>query len=108
MIRKEACMECRGKMIEKTGSIAGVSQRYWECAKCGDKVVDMEQLHEAAEKWRELRKKAAKISKWGTAIAVRIPKEIVKEKKIKIGQEAFFAPEKEGFRVILQKAPKKK
>lgn len=93
-------------MEEKVGFLGGVSQRYWHCTKCGREVVDMEQLHEAAEKWRAI--KRATISKWGTALAVRIPKEIVTQQKIQAGQEAFFDVEKGGFRVILQRLRAKK
>lgn len=106
MAKKKNCWECRSGMEERIGYAGGVTHRYWHCTKCGDEVVDMEQLHEAAERQRELVRRVAKISKWGTAIAVRIPKEIVDKQKIQIGQEAFFSPEKEGFRVVLQKLSK--
>lgn len=101
MKNKEVCIECRSRREERTGVIGGVSQRYWKCTRCGDEVVDMEQLHEAAEKWRTL--KGATFSKWGAAVAIRIPKELARQQKIRAGQEALIAPEKTGFRVIPQR-----
>lgn len=90
-------------MVEKVGVIAGIEQRYWHCNKCGREVVDMEQLHEAAIKERAARRRSAKIAKWGAAVAVRIPKEIVQIQKIKVGEEAIFEPSRAGFKVSLRR-----
>ncbi len=91
--------------MEKTDSDPdGVTYRYWECTKCGDKVLDMDQLHEAAEQYRKLRRAhSVKISRWGTALAVRIPKELVKKQRIRAGNRALILPERIGFKVIPEK-----
>lgn len=102
---REKCWECGERCIEKADTDPdGVTYNYWECTKCGDKVLDMEQLHEAAEQFRKLRRAhSVKISKWGTALAVRIPKEVVKKQKIRAGGRALILPEKHGFKVIPEK-----
>lgn len=99
---KSKCWGCGGKAIELIDRDPdGVVYKYWKCMKCGDAVLDMDQLHEAAEQYRRLMKaKRAKISKWGTALAVRIPKEIVISQKIKPGEKVRIQEEKNGFRVI--------
>jgi hypothetical protein len=101
---KTKCWECGGKRVEFTDrDFDGVVYRYWKCVKCGDAVLDMDQLQEAAEQYRKLKAKHAKVSKWGTALAVRIPKEIVVSQRIKPGEKVRIQEEKTGFRVIPEK-----
>lgn len=100
-IKTKRCWECGGAMEEyRTVDSHGVPYRYWECTKCGDRVLDMEQLEEAAKIYRKFKRHRVKVSRWGSALAIRIPKEIVKKQKIKAGTEVYFFPEKRGFRVI--------
>ena len=104
-MREKKCWECKSSMKEFVSVDShGVSYRYWECTKCGDKVLDMEQLHEAAEQYRKLKKSySVIISKWGTALAFRIPKKIVVSQKIKSGEKVRIQEEKIGFKVIPEK-----
>lgn len=95
----KVCIECSGKRLELIDvDPDGVKYRYWKCIKCGDEVLDMKQLHDAAVEFRKL--STAKISKWGSALAIRIPQEIVRKQKLKIGYEVQILPEKNGFRVV--------
>lgn len=88
-------------MIEKRDfDINGVPYKYWSCEKCGREVLDMEQLKETAKMYRKLKRYSVKISKWGGAVAFRIPKEIVKQQKLKVGNSAYIIPEKKGFKVV--------
>jgi len=100
--KKEKCADCGHVMEEKTGTdINGVTYRYWGCQNCGREVLDMTQLHETAMTYKKLQKtQAAKVSKWGSALAIRIPKEIVVEQKIKVGEKFRFLKEKIGFKLI--------
>ena len=104
-MKDRVCWECKGKMKEVRGEYEpGVEYRHWKCQKCGDEVLDMEQLEELAlkhKKWR--RAQATKVSKWGSALAIRIPKEIVIEQKIKVGEKFRFLKEKTGFKLIPEK-----
>lgn len=99
---KTVCWECGGKRVELTDTDPdGVTYRYWKCTKCGDKVLDMKQMEEAAEQYRKLRRAhSVRVSEWGTALAMRIPKEIVKKQNIRKGERVLILPEKRGFRVI--------
>ena len=100
---EKKCWECGGSAEEKTGTDSdGLSYRYWKCTKCGDEILTMDQLHELAEK--EKRMIAVKIAKWGSAVAVRIPKKIVDAYGLIPGRSATIIPEKSGFKVV----PKKK
>lgn len=99
------CWECGGKLIEMRAQHPdGVPYRYWHCIKCGDEVLDMKQLQESAKIYRKLKKaKLVKISKWGTAVAIRIPKEITQRQKLKPGIMMRVLEEKSGFKVIPEK-----
>jgi antitoxin component of MazEF toxin-antitoxin module len=60
----------------------------------------MTQLHEVAEKYRQMKKYHAKLTKWGLSLGVRIPKELVKKYKLKDNAEVIILPEEEGIRIM--------
>ena len=100
--KSEICLDCKSKMVEKVGEYEpGFTYRYWKCPSCGREILNMEQLGDAAKRWKKFAKiPKATISKWGTALAIRIPREVVKKQNIKVGESALILPEKNGFRVI--------
>ncbi len=67
----------------KSKTPEGVEYNYFKCKKCGEEIVDMKQLHKVAERYREIKMYHAKLSKWGLSLGVRIPKELVKQYKLK-------------------------
>jgi hypothetical protein len=96
------CWECGAVMEETVGTDSdGISYNYWKCSKCGEDVLTMDQLHELAEKEKKLL--TVKISKWGNAVAMRIPKKIVETYNLVPGKEATIIPEKTGFKVVSRK-----
>lgn len=101
----EKCADCGNKMIEKIETdINSVPYRYWSCEKCGREVLDMGQLHQTATIYKKLKNAyPAKVSKWGTSLAVRIPKKIISEQKIKEGDRFRFLKEKNGIRLVQDK-----
>jgi len=103
--RPRKCLECGGKLIELRGfDPNGVPIKYWHCIKCGDEVLDMVQLHESAEIYRKLKKaKLIRVSKWGAAVAIRIPKEIAQKQRLKPGTMMRILPERVGFKVVPEK-----
>ena len=58
------------------------------------------QLHNVAEKYRELRRYHAKMSKWGQSLGLRIPKALVNKYKFRDEEEVTIIPEDKGIRVI--------
>jgi hypothetical protein len=99
---EKKCWECGGSSEEKIGyTPEGLSYNYWKCKKCGDEILTMRQLHDIAKKERKVIE--ATISKWGTAIAMRIPKSIVQTYNLVPGKKATIIPEKTGFKVISRK-----
>jgi hypothetical protein len=58
----------------------------------------MKQLHEVAEKYREMKKYYAKLTPWGKSLGLRIPNELVKKYNLK--KEVMLLPENEGIRIV--------
>jgi antitoxin component of MazEF toxin-antitoxin module len=58
----------------------------------------MKQLHEVAEKYRQMKRYHAKLSKWGTSVGLRIPKELTEKYKFK--KEVMIVPEDNGILVL--------
>lgn len=96
------CSECRREMKELTAKTPeGVEYTYFKCNKCGEEILNMSQLHNVAEKYREMKRFHAKISKWGMSLGLRIPKELVKKYNFKDNKEVIMIPDKEGIKIIL-------
>jgi DNA-directed RNA polymerase subunit RPC12/RpoP len=95
------CSECNGEMNElKAKTPEGIEYKYFKCSKCGEEIVNMNQLHDVAQKYRELKKYNAKISKWGMSLGLRIPSDLVKRYHLKDSEEVTIIPEKEGMKII--------
>ena len=95
------CSECKVKMIELNDKTPeGVEYHYFKCEKCGEEIVNMKQLHDVAQVYREMKKYRAKVSKWGMSLGVRIPKELVEKYHFKDNEEITIIPEKEGIKII--------
>ena len=93
------CFKCNAQMIEKKGKTPeGVSYTYFSCGKCGEEIVDMKQLHEVAEKYREMKRYTAKLTPWGKSLGLRIPKELADKYKFK--GEVVLIPEDNGIRIV--------
>lgn len=98
------CSECTGAMEELSAKTPeGVEYRYFRCRKCGDEVLNMEQLHNVAERYRELKKYNVKLSRWGKSIGLRIPKELAEKYRLKDDGEVTIIPEKMGIRILATK-----
>lgn len=95
------CSDCNGIMKELTAATPeGVEYHYYKCAQCGEEILNMEQLHNVADKYRLLKSYHVKISKWGLSLGVRIPKDVVEKYNLKENKEVIIIPEKQGMRVI--------
>lgn len=95
------CSECKRKMSElKAKTPEGVSYKYYKCEKCGDEIVDMKQLHDVANVYRDMKKYRAKVTKWGMSLGIRIPKELVNKYHLKNDGEVTIIPEEKGIRIV--------
>ena len=97
----KTCSACKIKMKELSAKTPeGVIYHYFKCGKCGEEIVDMKQLHNVAQKYREMKTFRAKMSKWGLSLGVRIPKELVKKYHFKDNKEVVIIPEDKGIKII--------
>jgi len=95
------CSECKAEMKEfEDKTPEGVKYKYFKCSKCGEEIVDMEQLHNVAQKYREIKKFNAKISRWGMSLGLRIPKELVEKYHFKNEEKVTLIPEEKGIKII--------
>ena len=101
MKKTKKCSECNGTMSQlEDKTPEGVKYKYFKCKNCGEEIVDMKQLHNVANKYRELKQFRAKISKWGLSLGIRIPKELVKKYRLKNNEEVTILPEEKSIRII--------
>jgi len=77
----------------------GVEYEYYRC-KCGEEILDMSQLHDVAEKYRQIKKRYAKLSKWGQSTGLRIPKAVLEKYGLTSNMEVAIIDEKDGFKVV--------
>jgi len=95
------CAECTGNLKEfRAKTPEGVEYTYFKCESCGEEIVDIKQLHNVAQKYREMKRFNAKISKWGMSLGLRIPKELVKKYHLKDREDVTIIPEQEGMKII--------
>jgi predicted RNA-binding Zn-ribbon protein involved in translation (DUF1610 family) len=97
----KSCSSCKGNLVElKAKTPEGVEYKYFRCKECGEEIVDMKQLHDVAQVYREMKRFHAKLSRWGMSLGLRIPKELAKKYDFKNNKEVTIIPEKEGIKVI--------
>lgn len=93
--------DCGGK-FEKVSGVTeeSVACTAWKCSKCGEEILDMKQAKQLAKALENVYHTT--ISKWGKAVAIRIPARVVRQQHLRIGQKAHVIPEAEGngFRVV--------
>lgn len=95
------CSECGKKMEEKEDATSeGIAYKYFKCSSCGEEIVDMQQLHDVAEKYRALKRYYAKVTKWGQSLGLRIPKELVVKYRFKPNDEVILIPDKKGIIIL--------
>ncbi|MBN2052925.1 AbrB/MazE/SpoVT family DNA-binding domain-containing protein [Candidatus Woesearchaeota archaeon] len=93
------CSECNSEMKEmKAKTPEGVEYKYYKCSNCNSEIVDMKQLHEVANKYREMKRYSAKLTPWGKSLGLRIPKKLAEKYKLK--GEVTLIPEDGGIRIV--------
>lgn len=95
------CTECKGEMEELTNKTPeGIEYNYFKCLKCGEEILNMDQLHKIADKYRTIKNYHVKLTKWGLSLGIRIPKEVVQKYKLKDNEEVIIIPEEQGIKVV--------
>jgi len=95
------CTQCKKTMrVAKAKMPDGIGYEYYKCS-CGEEVLDMEQLHEVAEKYRKMKRHYAKISKWGQSLGLRIPKELSTKYKLTPKSNVAIIDEEDGLKLVV-------
>ncbi len=84
----------------KSKTPEGVEYTYFKCDNCGEEILNMNQLHEVAEKYRDMKRYYVKVSKWGQSLGLRIPKDLAKRYHFKNEEEVAIIPEEKGIKII--------
>ena len=96
------CSSCKGQIEALNGKTPeGVSYEYYRCQKCGQEILDMQQLHKVAANYRTIRNYHTKISQWGMSLGIRIPKELVEKYGLKKEKELTLVAEEDGIRLVV-------
>ena len=81
--------------------IDGVTYESLRCPACKQGVLTGSQLGRLATEYRKLRRtKPSMFAQWGNSLAIRIPKEIVEEYKLKPGRQARITKEKGAIKIV--------
>ena len=80
----------------------GVEVESLHCKACGFNITEDNKIKTAIASLREQMSKEVKIVKVGTGLGVRFPNEVVKNYKLKKGEEVILKPEFDGIRLITE------
>ncbi len=95
------CTICGKLMKEQSGKTPeGMLYNYYKCTKCGEEILDMQQLHAIASKYRAMKNYHVKLSTWGLSLGMRIPKAIAKRYNLKKNVDVVIIPEEQGIKII--------
>lgn len=95
------CTECNGTMNELIDETPeGIEYKYFKCTKCGEEILNMQQLHNVANKYRTIKNYHVKLSKWGLSLGIRIPKQVVKKYRLRNNEEVIIIPEEQGIKIL--------
>ncbi len=97
------CPYCRVKMQAKKDLFGSEQIEFeeFQCPKCGEELLTMDQLKELGEKHKQWRNaQRVKFSKWGNSIGIRIPQEVITQLHIKAGGIALVKTEKNSIKIV--------
>ena len=98
---KMKCPNCKNEMERVKFDMGyGIETNSLHCGKCGFNITDEKALNKALELLKEKMAKEVKIIEIGTGLGIRFPNDIVKNLKLKKGEELIVKPEGNGLKII--------
>ena len=79
----------------------GIEVDSLHCEKCGFNITEDQKLRKAITSLKKHMAKKIRIIKVGTGLGVRFPNEIVKNFKLKKGEEILLKPEIDGVKLVV-------
>ena len=96
------CPQCRSELKKvKFDEGYGIDVESLHCEKCGFNITEDQKLKKAITSLKEHMAKEIRIIKVGTGLGVRFPNEIVKNFKLKKGEEILLKPEIDGVKLVV-------
>ena len=95
------CPKCKAQMKEATFDIGyNLEVNSLHCAKCGFNITEEQALNKALESLKNEMAKEVKVIEIGTGLGIRFPNQVVKQFKLKKGEEIVVKSEKDGLKLI--------
>jgi|SRR3989344_2275385 len=96
------CPQCRSELKKVKFDVGyGIDVESLHCEKCGFNITEDQKLRKAITSLKEHMAKEIRIIKVGTGLGVRFPNEIVKNFKLKKGEEILLKPEIDGVKLVV-------
>ena len=96
------CPQCRSELKKVKFDVGyGIDVESLHCEKCGFNITEDQKLKKAITSLKEHMAKEIRIIKVGTGLGVRFPNEIVKNFKLKKGEEILLKPEIDGVKLVV-------
>lgn len=97
------CPQCKSELRKTVFDVGyGVNVESLHCEKCGFNITEDNKLKKAISNLREQMAKEIKIIKVGTGLGVRFPNEIVKNFRLRKGEEILLKPEMDGMKLVVE------
>ena len=97
------CPQCKTELKKTIFDVGyGVNVESLHCEKCGFNITEDNKLQEAICSLREQMSKEIKVIKVGTGLGVRFPNEVVKNLKLKKGEDILLKPEVNGMKLVVE------
>ena len=96
------CPQCHKEMKKKVFDVGyDVEVNSLNCSSCEFNVTDETVLDQAMDRLKEQMTKEIKIIEIGAGLGIRFPNEVVKQLKLKKGEEIKMKPEKDGIKLVI-------
>lgn len=98
------CPQCRSKMEEIRFDIGyGIEVDSTHCKKCGFNITNNKKLKRALNELHKQMSKEVRIVRVGTGLGIRLSNDIVRNYKLKAGENVLLKPEIGSIKVIVEK-----
>lgn len=96
------CPQCKSELKKTMFDVGyGINVESLHCENCGFNITKDNKLKQAITNLREQMAKEIKIIKVGAGLGVRFPNEVVKNFKLRKGEEILLKPEVDGMKLVV-------
>lgn len=97
------CPQCKAQLEKVKFDVGyGIKVESLHCRSCGFNITENQKLKAAIGSLREQMSKEVKIIKVGMGLGIRFPNDIVKNYRLKKGEDIHLRPEADGIKVVVE------